>query len=548
MMMQSSSSVSVGKELKPLFCLRQSRLHCSFTKLQKQRPSYGDGEQNRGSMVLIVRCARGRKTLKNKRHVLHPPMNHVQALVSALSTEDTDHCAALEYHSKSMEIPDWFTLLEELGKRDLWLLTLEVFRWMQQQKWYKPDDGFYAKIISILGKKGQLRLAAWLFREMKKHGCRPDSSVFNALINAYLRNINNKELALGKALRFYEQMKKTSYCQPNLVTYNMLLRACAQAKQTQKLEDLFKEMELAGFKPDTYTFNGILDAHGKAGDFLEMELVLKKMRQNKVEADFITFNTLIDAYGKAGIIVKMEEALKGMAAAKVKPQLSTFNALINNYGSAKRVDEMELVFNNMVALGVPPTLITYEVLMKGYGNSGCFDKMRRCLDKMYTAGLQPEATTLNAVMEAYCNVGLLKEAESLLDNASILGVEPTRSSYLILHKGYSKHRCTDKVEALLKKMEAAGIKPNDKFLLQSLESVTLESEPRESSKAGGLNSRNDSRKAAGSSSHNDDSSKAVLKPRESSKAGSLNSRNDSREAVGSSSRSDDSSKAVLLHA
>lgn len=510
MMMQSASIAKHrgSQELTALSYFVQRRLpNC----LQQQRLGYGDAKKQEGSSVLVVHCAsRARKTLKDKRHALHPPQNHVLALVSALTIEDSDHYAALDHHGKSMELSDWFILLEELGRRDHWLLTLEVFRWMQQQKWYRPDDGFYAKIISILGKKGHLRLAIWLFKEMKKHGCRPDTSVLNSLINAHLRNNNNKEVALVKALNYYELMKKTSRCKPNLVTYNTLLRACAQAKQTQKMEDLFKEMELSGFKPDIYTFNGILDAHGKAGDFLEMELVLQRMRSCKVTPDCITYNTLIDSYGKGGIIAKMEEALKGMAVAKVKPQLSTFNALINNYGIAKCVNEMEMVFKNMSSMGVPPTVITYEVLMKGYGNCGCFEKMRNCLNNMYEAGLNPGVTTLNVLMDAYCNNGLLKEAESLLDNASDLGVVPTRLSYLVLHKTYSKHGCTDKLEALLKRMDAAGIKPDDKFFLQSLESVTLESKPRESRKAANLRSCNDSRKDAGSSSSSIDSSKAVL--------------------------------------
>lgn len=452
------------------------------------------GDVKKKSPVFVIRCERGRKTLKNKRHVQPPPEDSVRSLVFALRTDDTNINAALEYHSRSMELTDWFTLLEELGRRDRWLLTLEVFRWMQQQKWYRPDNGFYGKLISILGKKGQLRLAIWLFREMRKHGCRPDSSVYNSLISAHLRS-NNKEMALVKAFGYFEEMKKKVRCQPNLVTYNTLLRACAQAKQTQKMDELFKEMEHAGFKPDIYTFNGILDAHGKAGAFLEMELVLKKMRQAKVLPDFITFNTLIDAYGKAGIIVKMEETLKTMAMSKVKPQLSTFNSLINNYGSAKRVEEMELVFKSMSALGVSPTLITYEVLMKGYGNSGCFAKMQSCFDNMYESAIKPETTTLNVLLEVYCSNGLINEAEEFLEKASSMGLEPTKLSYLILYKGYSKQKCTDKLESVIKRMEAAGIKPNERFFLQSIEAFTLEPNPEGLKKETALSSSNDSRKS-----------------------------------------------------
>ena len=70
----------------------------------------------------------------------------------------------MERQAPFMESPDWFALLEGLGKQKEWTLTLElsyqlvlfqkvhvlyspcmcvqVFRWMQRQKWYKPDVGF----------------------------------------------------------------------------------------------------------------------------------------------------------------------------------------------------------------------------------------------------------------------------------------------------------------------------------------------------------------------------------------------------------------------
>lgn len=55
---------------------------------------------------------------------------------------------------------------------------------MQLQKWYKPDNGYYAKLISIMGKEKQLRLAMWLFAEMKRKGLRPNTSMYNAVISA----------------------------------------------------------------------------------------------------------------------------------------------------------------------------------------------------------------------------------------------------------------------------------------------------------------------------------------------------------------------------
>ncbi len=77
---------------------------------------------------------------------------------------------------------------------------------MQVQKWYKSDSGFYSKLITIMGKEGQLRLAMWLFGEMRKNGCRPDTSLYNSVIAAQVRSQDLGQ-GLEKAFKFFEEMK-----------------------------------------------------------------------------------------------------------------------------------------------------------------------------------------------------------------------------------------------------------------------------------------------------------------------------------------------------
>lgn len=83
---------------------------------------------------------------------------------------------------------------------------LQIFRWMQRQKWYRPDNGFYSKLISIMGKAKQLRLAVWLFGEVKRSGHRPDTSLYNALITAYLRS-REQGRGFEKAVELLQEMK-----------------------------------------------------------------------------------------------------------------------------------------------------------------------------------------------------------------------------------------------------------------------------------------------------------------------------------------------------
>lgn len=112
---------------------------------------------------------------------------------------------------KKLQIERRVIITQNLGKFPSKKLTylnfVQVFRWMQRQKWYNHDDGFYAKLIVISGKARDLRMAVWLFNEVKRSGSRPDSSLYNALITAYLHS-RDKGRGFEAAMKLFEKMKQ----------------------------------------------------------------------------------------------------------------------------------------------------------------------------------------------------------------------------------------------------------------------------------------------------------------------------------------------------
>lgn len=92
------------------------------------------------------------------------------------------------------------------------------------------------------------------------------------------------------------------------MTYNILLRASAQACDVAQVEGFFQEMEAAKIYPNLVSYNGVIGAYGKAGDFVQMEKTLFVMRlQKHIKPDTVTSNTLIDSYGRGREFVKMEQ-------------------------------------------------------------------------------------------------------------------------------------------------------------------------------------------------------------------------------------------------
>ncbi|XP_074279777.1 pentatricopeptide repeat-containing protein PPR5 homolog, chloroplastic-like [Silene latifolia] len=375
--------------------------------------------------------------------------------------------STLNKHVRFMRVEHCFLLFEELGKSDKWLQCLEVFRWMQKQRWYLADNGIYSKLISVMGKKGQIRMAMWLFSEMRNSGCRPDSSVYNALITAHLHS-HDKSKGLEKALGYFDRMKGTERCKPNVVTYNILLRAFAQARNVTQVNTLYKDLDDSIISPDIFTFNGVMDAYGKNGMIREMEDMLAVMKINQCKPNIITFNLLIDAYGKRQEFEKMEQVFKSLLQSKEKPTLPTFNSMIINYGKARRRENAEQVFEKMKSMGCAPNFITYESVIMMYGFCDYTSRAREIFDGLIASKKEIKVSTLNAMLEVYCMNGIPMEAHALLESARGFGVRPDSSTYKLLYKAYTKADMKEPLQELLRHMDKDGIVPNKRFFLEAL--------------------------------------------------------------------------------
>ncbi|XP_024373045.1 uncharacterized protein [Physcomitrium patens] len=422
---------------------------------------------------LVIHAAK--RSTPNATPPVHRPS--ITSIVKTLTAGHVSVVQALQRQAPYMRQADWFALLAALGKQSKWTLILETFRWMQEQKWYRLDNGFHSKLIVTMGKAKQLRMAVWFFKEVKRNGHRPDTSLYNALITAHLQ-AEDKRIGFAKALQLFEEMKTKANCKPDLVTYNILLRGSAQVRDILQVERFFEEMEVEKIHPNLISYNGVIGAYGKAGDLVQMEKTLFTMRILKhIKPDTVTSNTLIESYGYGRDFVKMEQVFKSMTAAKNKqtsrPDAKTYNILMASYARLGEVGKMEWSCSRMEAANFKLNLRSYEILMTGYGEVGAIASMSECFYQMLQAGMQPQKSTLNAMLRAYCKHNCFEEAEELLNDALGWQTRPRTSSYLILLRAYAKERRSSDVEMLTERMAKVGIAPCAATFLEALESFSL---------------------------------------------------------------------------
>eukprot|EP00252_Welwitschia_mirabilis_P027666 TRINITY_DN9553_c0_g1_i1.p1 TRINITY_DN9553_c0_g1~~TRINITY_DN9553_c0_g1_i1.p1 ORF type:complete len:497 (+),score=78.47 TRINITY_DN9553_c0_g1_i1:290-1780(+) len=460
-----ASAVSVKDSAKCWVCFRSANPKQSLQRgfHFKVRASAQKEDSSKAKQDFVMRSRR-----RGQKRTPTDPEAIVRYIVKGCEQKQENLTKLLQKNSRVIQLEECFLLFDALGRKDKWVQTLEVFRWMQQQTWYRPDNGVYSKLISIIGKKGQIRVVMWVFSQMRKIGCRPDTSVYNALIQAHLHG-KDKQKSLAKAFDYLEIMKNKPRCQPNIVTYNILLRACAQNCQVDKVDALLTEIKLSNIVADNYTYNGVMDAYGKNGMLREMEDILSRMKEDHCRPDIITFNLLIDAYGKHQEFNKMEKVFESLLRASEQPTASTFNSMIISYGKARLIDKVESTRDQMTSFHCKPSSITFDCLMMAYGLCGNVIKARELFSEMRSRGATLQLSSLHALLDAYCRNGYLEEADLLLHNASAMGIEPRVSTYKLLFRAYMKSKEQGLIDRLLKSMSKNGVIPNKKFM-EALES------------------------------------------------------------------------------
>jgi pentatricopeptide repeat protein len=54
---------------------------------------------------------------------------------------------------------------------------------------------------------------------------------------------------------------RSQKCKPNICTYTALVNAFAREGHCEKAEEIFEQLQEAGYEPDVYAYNALLEAY-----------------------------------------------------------------------------------------------------------------------------------------------------------------------------------------------------------------------------------------------------------------------------------------------
>lgn len=186
-------------------------------------------------------------------------------------------------------------VLQELGQKGHPNAALEVFRWMQLQGWCRLDPHLYTTVIDTLGSSGCLDLAEKIFNDMSDSVVK-DTVLYNSLLHA-----RSKAGHVEAAVELFNSMKQSN-CRPDLYTYNTIMNMYVKVDSgLAKVLSVFKEMCLLGIQPDVVSYDILLAACASKEHVKEAQRIFSAMKKRGVKPSVVTYTSLITVYAKSGM-------------------------------------------------------------------------------------------------------------------------------------------------------------------------------------------------------------------------------------------------------
>ncbi|XP_059660980.1 pentatricopeptide repeat-containing protein At1g73710 [Cornus florida] len=323
-----------------------------------------------------------------------------------------------------------------------------------------------------------------------------------------------------RVFRVFKWMKSQKEYLPNVIHYNVVLRALGRAKKWNELRLCWIEMAKNGVLPTNNTYGMLADVYGKAGLVKEALLWIKHMRLRGMFPDEVTMNTAVRVLKDAGEYDRADKFYKDWCVGRIelddldldsmadsesgsfsepislkhflltelfktggrnppskilvssemescvkKPRLTaTYNTLIDLYGKAGRLKDAADVFAEMLKSGVAVDTFTFNTMIFTCGSHGHLPEAESLLSKMEERGISPDTKTYNIFLSLYADVGNMDASLQCYRKIKEVGLFPDVVTYRAVLHTLCERSMIQEVEAVLNEMDKSGVRIDEHSL------------------------------------------------------------------------------------
>ncbi|XP_061354223.1 small ribosomal subunit protein mS86 (rPPR1)-like [Gastrolobium bilobum] len=278
----------------------------------------------------------------------------------------------------------------------------------------RPDlrnERFLSHAIVLYGQANMLDHALRTFTHMEDELNVPRSvKSLNALLFASLLAKNYKEVT-----RIYLEFPKIYAIQPNVDTYNLVIKAFAESGSSSSVYSVLAEMDRNNVKPNATTLCNSLEGFYREEKFDEVGKLLKLMEENyRLYPGLSTYNVRIHSLCKLKRSSEAKALSEGMICRGIKPNLVSYSHLIHGFCREGNLEEAKRLFRDMKKRGYLPNADVYFTLVHFLCQGGDFEYALEICKESMAKGWVPNFTTMKKLVDGLVGASKIDDAKELI--------------------------------------------------------------------------------------------------------------------------------------
>ncbi|WVY93975.1 hypothetical protein V8G54_033063 [Vigna mungo] len=240
---------------------------------------------------------------------------------------------------------------------------------------------------------------------------------------------------------------------PNVFTWNTMIRGYAESQNPSPALHLYRQMIVSCVEPDTHTYPFLLKAISKSLNVREGEAIHSVTIRNGFQSLLFVQNSLLHIYAACGCT---ESAYKVFELMKER-DLVAWNSVINGFALNGRPNEALTLFREMSVEGLEPDGFTVVSLLSACAELGALELGRRVHVYLLKVGLKENSYVTNSLLDLYAKCGTIREAQQVFSEMS----ERNAVSWTSLIVGLAVNGFGEEALELFKEMEGQGLVPTE---------------------------------------------------------------------------------------
>ncbi|KAJ4867734.1 Pentatricopeptide repeat-containing protein [Raphanus sativus] len=224
------------------------------------------------------------------------------------------------------------------------------------------------RAIILYGRANMLDRSLQTFHNLERYEIQRTVKSLNALLLACLTARDYEE-----AKRVYSETPRKYGIEPDLETYNRIVKALCESNSTSSSYSIVAEMERRRVKPRASTFGLMIAGFYKEGKYDEVRRVLRLMREFGVHVGIATYNIMVRCLCEGKRSREAKALLCGVVSSRMRPNSETYSILIRGFCGEGDLDEAMGVFEVMVKSGCKPGSECYFGLIRCLCERGEFE-------------------------------------------------------------------------------------------------------------------------------------------------------------------------------